>query len=111
MTLEKFTKIVSILKIQTETIHQLYKLKVDLIEYVDAYESVIALLIKEVYNDEGYDWFSWFCYELEFGDKVSKDNPRAWDKYNNPICYDVESLWSYLEAECKAVKIVLQENN
>jgi hypothetical protein len=101
MKLEKFIEIVDLLKKQTEVTNQLYKLNVDLVEFADPYESVITILIKEIYGAEGYDWFSWFCYELDFGDKVSKDNPRAWDKDENPICYDLESLWNHLESEYK----------
>jgi NADH:ubiquinone oxidoreductase subunit len=101
MKLEKFIKIVDLLKKQTEVTNQLYKLNVDLVDFADPYESVITILIKEIYGAEGYDWFSWFCYECDFGSKVSKKNPRAWDKDEKPICYDVKSLWNYLETEYK----------
>jgi len=101
MKLETLTRVIKILKKQSEVTNQLYKLNVDLLEFTDPYESVITILIKEIYGEEGYDWFSWFCYELDFGDKVSKDNPKAWDKDNNPICYDLESLWNHLESEYK----------
>jgi NADH:ubiquinone oxidoreductase subunit len=101
MKLETLTKIVDTLKNQSEVTNQLYKLNVDLVEFADPYESVITILIKEIYGEEGYDWFSWFCYECDFGSKVSKKNPRAWDKDEKPICYDVKSLWNYLETEYK----------
>jgi hypothetical protein len=101
MKLEKFIKIVDLLKKQTEVTNQLYKLNVDLVDFTDPYETVITILIKEIYGEEGYDWFSWFCYENDFGNKVSKKNPKAWDKDEKPICYDVKSLWNYLETEYK----------
>jgi hypothetical protein len=101
MKLEKFIKIVDLLKKQTEVTNQLYKLNVDLVDFADPYETVITILIKEIYGEEGYDWFSWFCYENDFGNKVSKKNPKAWDKDEKPICYDVKSLWNYLETEYK----------
>jgi hypothetical protein len=101
MKLEKFIEIVDLLKKQTEVTNQLYKLNVDLVEFADPYESVITILIKEIYSLEGYDWFSWFCYECEFGERYSKDNPGAWDKDGSPICYDLESLWNHLESEYK----------
>ena len=100
MKLEKFIEIVDLLKKQTEVTNQLYKLNVDLVDFADPYERIIILLIKEIYGDEGYDWFSWFCYECEFGEKYSHDNPGAWGK-DGPICYDLESLWSHLELEYK----------
>jgi hypothetical protein len=97
MTYEKFDKIVNAIKENSENIHELYKKKIDLIEFVDPYEKIIAELIEEIYGEEGYDWFSWFVYEIDES-KVSKENPRAWDKDDNPICYDRKSLWEYLEA-------------
>jgi hypothetical protein len=50
------------------------------------------VLIKEIYGEKGLDWFSWFCYESEFGQKHG-----ATDENDNPICYDWESLHLYLE--------------
>ena len=93
MTLEKFTEIINILREESDRLTDLYKMKVDLIDFVDPYHSVITSLIKEIYGEEGYDWFSWFCYERDFGTK----EVGAWDENKNPICYDVESLWNYLE--------------
>jgi len=101
MKLETFTKIVETLKNQSEVTNQLYKLNIDLVEFADPYESVITILIKEIYGAEGYDWFSWFCYDCDFGSKYSKDDPGAWDKDESPICYDLESLWNHLESEYK----------
>ena len=101
MKLETLTKIIETLKNQSEVVNQLYRLNVDLVEFTDPYESVITILIKEIYGQEGYDWFSWFCYDCDFGSKYSKKNPGAWDKDNNPICYDIESLWNCLETEYK----------
>jgi hypothetical protein len=101
MKLETLTKIIGTLKNQSEVTNQLYRLNVDLVEFADPYESVITILIKEIYGQEGYDWFSWFCYDCDFGSKYSKKNPGAWDKDNNPICYDIKSLWNCLETEYK----------
>ena len=97
MTLAEFSVIIKTLKDQNEIQKQLYSLNVDLLEFVDPYESVITTLFTEIYGLEGYDWFSWFCYENDFGNKMSKKNPKAWDKDEKPICYDVKSLWEYLE--------------
>ena len=101
MKLETLTKIIGTLKNQSDVTNQLYRLNVDLVEFADPYESVITILIKEIYGEEGYDWFSWFCYDCDFGSKYSKKDPGAWDKDNNPICYDIESLWNCLETEYK----------
>jgi hypothetical protein len=68
-------------------------MKVDLLEFTDPYESIISILMKEIYTAEGYDWFSWFCYENDYG----QGGLEAWDADKNPICYNLESLWEYLE--------------
>ena len=94
MTLEKFTEIIDSLKKTSEDLNKLYKLNVDLVEFVEPYETIISRLIKEIYGDEGYDWFSWFCYDRDFGEKEL----GAWDENENPICYDIKSLWEYLES-------------
>jgi hypothetical protein len=101
MTLAEFSVMIDTLKKQYEVQKQLHSLNVDLFSFTDPYECVITTLFTEIYGLEGYDWFSWFCYELDFGDKVSKKKPRAWDANGKPICYDVKSLWNYLETNCR----------
>ena len=93
MTYERFLKITLSLQKQDRIMDELYKNNVDLIEFVDPYHTIISQLIEEIYGKEGLDWFSWFCYENEFGTK----GVQAWDENKNPICYSHESLWVYLE--------------
>ena len=93
MTYENFLKVTLQLQKQDRVISDLYKHNVNLIEFVDPYHQVTSILIKEVYGEEGYGWWSWFCYENDFGQK----GLEAWDENKNPICYSVESLWEYLE--------------
>jgi len=93
MTYERFLKIITEIEKQDKLVSALYDLKVDLIDWTDPYSSIIGELIKEIYGEEGYDWFGWFCYETDFGNK----EVGAWDENNNPICYDVKSLWEYME--------------
>ena len=97
MTLEKFTELINSLQTESDTISDLYKNKVDLIEFVDPYHSIITLLITEIYGEEGHDWFSWFCHENDFG----RGNLEAWDENGDPFCQDVKSLWEYLEEKRK----------
>jgi hypothetical protein len=93
MTYEKFLKITLSLQKQDRILDTLYKNNVDLIEFVDPYHAIITELIEEVYGEEGKDWFSWFCYESDFGTK----GIQAWDEKGKPICYSHESLWEFLE--------------
>ncbi len=93
MTYETFMKINERIKEQHELILDLSQKNIDLIEFVDPYHHIINDLIKEVYGDEGYDWWYWFIYDNNFG----TGNLTANDKNGNSICYDYQSLWEYLE--------------
>jgi hypothetical protein len=93
MTYETFLKITLELQRQERIVDDLYKSKIDLLEFIDPYHGLIHLLIKEIYGEEGVDWFSWFCYENDYG----RGTLEAWDADKNPICYSLESLWEFLE--------------
>ena len=123
MTYERFLKITTTLKMQDELVSELYEKKVDLLEFMDPYHQVITELIKEVYGEEGYDWWAWFCYESDYGTKYWGDKPvykknedgelelitdypkehnwGASDENGNPICHSFLSTWEYLEANHK----------
>ena len=97
MTYERFLKITLGLQKQDRVVSNAYDLKVDLLDFVDPYHHVIAELLKEVYGEEGMDWWSWFCYENNYGN----GSLEAFDENKNRICYSHESLWEYLEKNCK----------
>jgi hypothetical protein len=92
MTYSDFSVIVETLQKQSDLLNDLYHKNVDLFEIVDPYDVVIRTLLTEIYTAEGYDWFSWFCYENDFGTGTLDANDE-----NGPICYDVKSLWEFLE--------------
>ena len=94
MTYENFLSLVLQLKKQDRVINKLYDQKIDLLDFVEPYQVIIADLIKEIYGEEGYDWFSWFCYENDYGEK----GMGAWDENKELICQDISSLWKYLES-------------
>ena len=118
MTYEDFLavglRLQKIEKVRTE----LMKLGVDMLDLFDPYDEIVNVLIKEIYGEKGLDWFSWFCYESEFGQKdwtkvptyikndegtltkiyeAGEQRHGATDEEGNPICYDWESLHLYLE--------------
>jgi hypothetical protein len=102
MTYENFLKVILKQEVLDEQIDLAYKLKIDLIEFVDGYHQIISILIKEIYGEDGYEWYSWFCYESDYGRKDwgTKDGEiqyGATDENGNPICHSFESLWEYLE--------------
>jgi hypothetical protein len=94
MDYKEFESIVSTLREQGEVLSKLYDSKIHIIEFIDPYQQVIATLMKELYGTTGYDWFSWFCYENNFSESVG-----AWDENGAPICYDVKSLYDFLEKQ------------
>lgn len=117
MEYSTFSQIVLRLKAHDEKIQKLYKMGVDLIDFNDELQIIINLLIVEVYGQDGADWFSWFCYESEYGEKdwskhdsykmvdgvMTKINEAgekrygATDENGNPICHSIQSTWEYLE--------------
>jgi hypothetical protein len=97
MRKETFIKLTSFLDYQDKRIDQLYDLGIDLIDFADPYHQAIGILLKEVYGEEGHDWWNWFFYENSGG----KGNLEAFDKEGNKICYDLNSLYEYLEKNCR----------
>ena len=97
MKYERFLKIILGLQKEDRIIKNLYDNGVDLINFVDPYHTIINELIKEVYDEDGYEWFSWYCWENDFGQR----GLEAFDENKNPICYSHESLWEYLEKNYK----------
>lgn len=124
MTYERFLKITLGLQKAGEDVNKLHRLNVDLIDFVDPYHAIINELMKEVYGEEGYEWWSWFCYESEYGQRDWSKYPSyktdengnmvkihdageirfgATDEEGNPICYSFESTWEYLEKNYKKI--------
>lgn len=114
MTYKRFKKITESLQKQDDELRKLYDLNVNLIDFMDPYHLIIRELLTEIYGEDGYDWFSWFCYESDYGKKdwnliptmgkngilippTKEDNFGAHDENGDPICYDMKSTWAYLE--------------
>ena len=92
MTYSEFSCIIETLQKQSDLVGELYIKKVDLLEFADPYDVIIRILLTDIYTAEGYEWFSWFCYENDFGTGRLDANDE-----NGPICYDIKSLWEFLE--------------
>jgi hypothetical protein len=101
MTKEEFTEVLRLYKKYVDNTTELAKigLNLDDSEYpLNVYvEKMLFTFIQAIYNEEGADWISWFIYENEYGNK----GVAAWDKDNTPICYSIDSLYDYLEQNCK----------
>ena len=129
MTYANFLKVILHQQKLDIQVDKAYELKIDLIDFVDGYHQIISTLIKEIYGEDGYEWYSWFCYESDYGTRDWSTKPSyrtdkddqvileyeagelrygATDGNGNPICYSFESLWEYLEQNCKVKGIVTQ---
>ena len=124
MTYENFLKVILAQRKMEKQVNAAYKLKIDLIDFVEDYSAIFKTLLTEVYGEVGYEWYSWFCWENDYGEKDWSKSPRmvrkedgkfvtledtdivygATDESGNPICYSFESLWEYLEEIRKTKK-------
>ena len=102
MDYKQFEKIIKNLEACIERGHSLYKLGVDLLDYDEPFQEVIGVLMMSVFNEEGKDWIDWYLYEKP--GMFSKEPLKAFDKDNNEICHNIESLW-------ETVKEYINEKN
>ncbi len=78
ITYETLLKIgLNLQKINRRSLDLYQKYQIDLINYEDDYETVITTLLKEVFNEEQYEWFEWFCWENDFGQKEWKQEIKT----------------------------------
>jgi hypothetical protein len=68
------------------------KIGLNLGEFDDELYAAINNLLMAIYGNDGKDWIEWFLYENH-----PSGGPLARDADGKPICYDVKSLWEYLE--------------
>lgn len=95
MTYDRFLKIgLELQKVQRVS-NKLYDNGMDLTTFTNPYYTIISELLSEVYGDMGRDWFTWFCYENDFG----AAGLTTYDKKGKEICYSFKSLYEYIELE------------
>jgi len=125
MQYKNFSKIVLSIKKASENSSKAHKIGIDLFDFNDDLNSAIHILLEEVYGKDGAEWFYWFCYESDFGDKdwsrgdtykkekdgtvrkmeeQEKSKYGAHDENGNPICHSIKSTWEYLEKNHRVVK-------
>ena len=103
---------------------ELYDIGFDLMEgkykLSDSLYHLFISSLESHYTDDGIDWVTWFIYENEWGEKdwnkmplykrnedgitelvMDSERHGATDEDGNPICYDMSSLWQYIEKEHK----------
>lgn len=125
MKYKEFLELLSAYRKFQEDTSELYDLGFDFMEgkfkLSEYIEEIIQTSIKSHYGEQGWDWVSWFIYESDWGEKdwgkyptykMNEDGTStiyedgelrfgAQDENGNPICYSLESLYEYLEKECK----------
>ena len=94
MNIKVFKEIVSLLKKQGEDDIAVYKLGIDMINFIDPISSAISHLIGAYYGVEGKETFDWWCYEKDWGTRKDFDMT---DVDGNILCKTIEELHQYLE--------------
>ena len=96
MKLEVFTEIINKIIKQSDKVHALYELDIDLINYSDDHNSVINILLEVYYGKDGADWIGWYLWERDPVGTID----QATTNDGKPICYDIQSLWEEVE-QCR----------
>ena len=90
MNFKEFKSVIESLKKVSDRAHNAYQIGIDLMDYDEEYHKAITILMKSIFEEEGYDWISWYLYERDsFEGKVLSAN----DADGNEICHNIESLW------------------
>ena len=101
MQLNEFQKLIEKFKETSDKLSELHDLGFDFYEgkyqLMSDVDSMFDIIISSLYTNEGVDWINWFIYETDFGNKKLE----AFDENKNPICYDINSLYEYIEKHHK----------
>ena len=97
MQLKEFQNLLEKYKSFSDKISELHDIGFDFYEgkypLMSDVESLFDIMISTHYNEKGLDWINWFIYETNYG----KKDMEGKDENGNPICYDVNSLFEYIE--------------
>jgi len=94
MRYDVFEKIILDIKTLQEISKKFYDLGLDLSNVEDGYSKIITNLLGSHYSEEGLEWIEWFLYERIL---LNGEINIAEDVDGNSICYDVKSLWLFVE--------------
>ena len=99
MTRETFTKIIDNLNRVYDWHQKLYDLGINIENEItyDALEILSKELIESEFGEDGYDWFSWWLYELPFIKKGNYKDSYALEPDGTPIVLDTaDQLYDFL---------------
>lgn len=130
MKLEHFEKILKNYREGNDMISDLYSIGFDLMEgkykLSDSFYHLFISSLESHYTKDGIDWVIWFIFENEWGDKDWGKKPKltdnglevgedkqhgATDENGTPICYDIPSLWRYIENGYKIINCDTQNTS
>ena len=95
MDFDTFKSIIDKLQTINNKVDVAYSLGVDLIDFVDAYESIIVSLLRAVYGSGGLVTFEWWRHDKKWGTDPSC---TMTDEHGNLQCETIEELHNYLES-------------
>ncbi len=98
MTFENFKTIIETLEAISIKSSSLYQLGVDLMDYSEPHQKIISIFMSTTFGETGADWIDWYLYERP---SFKGTDNHAWDENENPICYDIPSLWDTVKEYMK----------
>ena len=126
MKLEHFEKILNEYRKGSDMISELHDIGIDLFEgkykLSDSLYNLFESSLEANYSVDGMDWVTWFIFENEWGETdrsnlpvyrrnefgvteldLDQNRPAATDENGDPICYDIPSLWEFIEKNHKLI--------
>jgi hypothetical protein len=116
MTKKNFISILKYYYEISESIHELYSIGFDISDnpkfpIQNLVFSMFDEIMKTKYNEEGLDWITWYIFEYSPYNKEDseewmypKREPAAWDADKNPICFNIDVLYDYVNEHCRCKK-------
>jgi hypothetical protein len=126
MKLEHFEDILKEYRQGHKMISELYDIGFNLLDgkypLDEPLYNIFMMSLETHYTNDGIEWVSWFIFENEWGETDRSKLPvyrknesgvmeldlnynghAANDENGNPICYDIKSLWEYIEEHHKLI--------
>ena len=113
MKFENFKKVLDTIRDFDKTITVIEGLNIGMIDsnICTDFWTLQELLFSEVYTKEGYEWISYYLYEIplleEKAKKKGESTNDGWAKYENGNPIDLssdEALWNFLENNFSSLK-------
>lgn len=120
MKFENFKKVLDTIRDFDKTITAIEDLNIGMIDsnICTDFWTLQELLFSEVYTKEGYEWISYYLYEIPLLEEKAKKNGEStndgWAKDENGNRIDLssdEALWNFLENNFSSLKENCSANN